>query len=225
MPHPALACDERTSTVNDLRLASWADVAKIVAAFVAVVVALVGSGFVWNELWHIPDLRYTVLPTYEVGGQHFSGLILENRGRAAASGVLLKTSGLDAPIEALEIQSDELFAVREGGEGEVDVAVWLDRLTRGASITLYLLTSEDVEVEDSLSIMADNGPAKPVGGDNSSSWDLWAGFALGFAFAGAVGYTSQRLILLRYKRRVRRQPASSSVRQEDTPTDEQGDGD
>ena len=152
---------------------------------------VLGAGFIYNEMWRVPNLRYTMLPSYQAANQYFSGLVLENRGRAAANGVLIKVSALGTPIDALEIQSDELFEVREGGEGKESVAIWLDRLTTGASVTVYLLTAEDAGIEDSLTITADRGLARPAASTEPGWSALLGAAAIGFMLAGLVGLTAQ----------------------------------
>lgn len=151
------------------RLTRWANLAKIVAVLVSVITFTLGGGFLWNHVWHVPNLVYTILPSYEVGGQSFSGLVIENRGRDTAHDVLIKIFDLDTEIEALRIESDELATIREGGQGTRGVTIWLDRITDGSSVMVYILTKPGVALEGHISITAEEGRAVPISAKQASS--------------------------------------------------------
>jgi hypothetical protein len=72
----------------------WSGCARILGAGTALVAAcitcagLLGVGnFLYNEVWQSKLLVYTVLPYYDLGGQTFTGLVVENRGRAPLTNV------------------------------------------------------------------------------------------------------------------------------------------
>lgn len=151
------------------RLTQWANLAKIITVLVSIVAFLLGSGFFWNHVWSIPNLVYTILPSYGVGGRSFGGFVVENRGRAAAHGVLIKVIDLGANIEALEIKSDEAVVLQKGGQGAQTIEVWLDRIVPRSSLTIYVLTNQDISLEDHISITAEEGRGVPASSEDPGS--------------------------------------------------------
>jgi len=151
----------------------WAGWARIVGAGIAIIVFLLGSGFFYTEVWNAPVLSYTILPTYDLGSQAFSGVIVENRGRVVLTDVQVIIDDLDAPIEALNIPGPhEPANVEAGGEGERNLRIVAERLSTEASLPIYLLTGGPVELsEDTLLVAANETRGERNIGSNMGSID------------------------------------------------------
>ena len=155
--------------MTEERLNLAGNLAKIITALLGIVTVALGSGFFWTQVWHIPNLVYTILPSYEVGGQVFGGIVVENRGRASAHNVLFKLSDLNQPIQALKVKSDDVIALREGGEGTPGLIMWSDRVTPGSTTTVYFLSREALSFDDHLTVSFEEGAAIPGSGENPAS--------------------------------------------------------
>lgn len=138
-----------------------ATIAPMLSVVIGLLVLVLGGGFVYNRWFNVPDLAYTILPTYRLQDQSFGGLVVENRGRATAHDVSIRVTDLASNIEQYSIDSDELWTLEEGGTGASGITIWLDRMTAGSSITIYLLTPEPIEL-DGLAVRAEEGPAHPA---------------------------------------------------------------
>lgn len=136
-------------------------IAPIVSAVITLLLLILGGGFVYNNWFNVPDLAYTILPTYELENLSFGGLVVENRGRATAHDVSIRLTDLASSIEQYSVDSDELWALEEGGTGSAGMTIWLDRMTAGSSTTIYLLTSEPIELEG-VAVRAEEGPGHPA---------------------------------------------------------------
>lgn len=136
----------------------WANRAKVLAPLIVSILGLIlGTGFVWNELINIPKLTYSFLPTYEVGGQNFGGLVIENRGRTTAHDVIIKVSDLGVTIDTLRMETNEIAVLQNGGEGEQNATVLLDRMVSGSTLTIYMLTSQSVSLDNHVTVIAEEG--------------------------------------------------------------------
>lgn len=143
-------------------LGKAANVAKIVTAVVGIAILLLGGGWFY-EVWHAPDLVYSVLPTYEVGGQAFSGVVVENRGRATAHNVRISIANLGSTIDSIEVETSEPFQIEDGGRNKDRVTVFTDRLVSGASVTIYMLTGIPTSTGKEVTVTSDQGPAASTG--------------------------------------------------------------
>jgi hypothetical protein len=72
------------------QLSRWADIVRIIGPIIGpligALVTLVGGWIIYNA-WNVPDLRYTVLPTYNMQAEAFSGLAVCRRGLAPTSAI------------------------------------------------------------------------------------------------------------------------------------------
>ena len=132
-------------------------VAAAVGAAIALIVFVFGGGFIYNHWYNVPDLTYTVLPSYQVEGVSFAGLVVENRGRTTAHEVLINLGDLHTNIQQYSVDSQELWTQRGGGTAEATLLLWLDRMASGSSLTVYLLTDGEARLDD-LGVTAEEGP-------------------------------------------------------------------
>jgi hypothetical protein len=127
----------------------WKAWAAIVSAIVALGVLLLGGGFFYNEIWLSKILTYTILPTYDLGKQAFTGLIIENRGRVNLTNIDVILSDLGAPIQALNMPgAHEPAQIVDGGIGKEKIYIKMPRLSRGTSLAIYMLTSGPVSLQE-----------------------------------------------------------------------------
>jgi len=131
----------------------WSGWAKIIGVVISLV-ALLGFGtFFYDEVWYKKELTYTILPTYDLGDQAFSGLVVENRGQVSLTDVQIILSDLEAPIEVLNMPgAHEPDQVVSGGEGQREVRIVMPRLSKGSSLSIYMLTSAPVTLEEEKTI-------------------------------------------------------------------------
>ena len=148
------------------RLGQWANVAKIVAAVAVVITLVLGGGFFYSEIWNVSDLRYTILPTYDAKDMVFSGLIVENRGRAPVRDVDIILTDLEHDISLLHMpglygkQADTDWDPNNPRNG---ATVEMERLPEGSSLPIYLLTSSPITLGEgkTFAISSNRGKAKP----------------------------------------------------------------
>ena len=157
---------------------------------VALLAFLLSSGFayfVYENFVDVPDVVYAVLPTYELEDQSFSGLVVENTGRATAHEVRISLGDLRTTIEQASVQSEESWRQEGGGSGEATFVIWLDRMTRGSSVTIYLLT-EGAPLLVDVDVRTDEGPGHAAGGQSIAALALPAllGAVLGGLLASGV---------------------------------------
>ena len=120
----------------------WGGFAKVIGTIVALL-ALLGLGFFFqNEVWQKKSLTYTILPSYDLGEQAFSGLVIENRGRVPLTDVQIIINDLEAPIQALRMPgAHEPANIVDGGEGQNQIRIELPRFSKGGSLPIYLVTN------------------------------------------------------------------------------------
>lgn len=136
-------------------------IVTVIGALGTLLILVFGGGFVYNNWFNVPDLAYTILPTYKLQDQSFGGLVVENRGRATAHDVSIRLTDLASNIEQYSIDSDELCTLKDGGTGASHMTIWLDRMTAGSATTIYLLTLEPIEL-DGVAVRAEEGPGHPA---------------------------------------------------------------
>jgi hypothetical protein len=94
------------------------------------------------------DLRYTVLPPYEIPNLIvITGLLVENRGDKDAQNVSIEIryDGNNASkIHHMQVMSDERYVLRGGGEEHDFAMVRLRRMSPGSKVFVYMATSEAV---------------------------------------------------------------------------------
>lgn len=134
-------------------------VGKVVGPVVILVLGLsVPSGFWYYNWYKVPDITYRVLPAYELESTSQLGfVVVENRGRATAHQVLIRVYTLSSAIDYYRVESQELWSLVEGGAGDAHLALWLDRMTSGSSLTIFLTTSPMGAV-DGVTVVSEEGP-------------------------------------------------------------------
>ena len=125
----------------------WGGLAKVLGTVVAILAILGLGSFISNEVWQKKSLTYTILPSYDLGEQAFSGLVIENRGRVPLTDVQIILTDLEATIQALQMPgAHEPANIVDGGEGQNQVRIELPRFSKGGSLPIYLMTSSAVTV-------------------------------------------------------------------------------
>jgi len=154
---------------------------------IAPLVLLLGSGvlyFLYENLVNVPDVTYTVLPSYELEPASQLGLVVvENRGRATAHDVLIRVYAVGSAIDYYRVESHELWRLVQGGAGDGYIAIWLDRIASGSSLTMYLNTSPVGEV-DGVTVTTEEGRGHVAGEQSTAA--LGAPIALGAVLGGLI---------------------------------------
>jgi hypothetical protein len=140
----------------------------VVGSIVASGAFVLGSGFFYNHWYNVPDVTFTVLPTYALESLSFGGVVVENRGRATAHDVLISLPDLGTTIQEYSVDSVERWSLESGGEQEDNLVLWMDRMTSGSSVTVYLLTSTPSDF-DSVAVTTEEGPGRKAMADSESS--------------------------------------------------------
>ena len=131
-----------------------------VAPTVAVLLLVLGGGFFYNNVWNVPDVRYTILPVYDVPPTAISGVVIENRGRRTAEELWVKCQLGEALAKDVVVKSDEPYTLRDGGKvGDDHFSLWLDRLTPGSSLTIYMVAENPPRIEEGIVITSKDGRA------------------------------------------------------------------
>lgn len=96
-----------------------------------------------------PDLKYIILPPYEVPDLIvIGGVIVENRGNAPAHNVkiVLEYDGAEANrIRHLQVMSDVEYIVRGGGEHQSFATLRARRLDPGKKLVIYFSGTSAVQ--------------------------------------------------------------------------------
>jgi hypothetical protein len=138
----------------------WSGWAKIIGTVVALLAVLGVGSFFYNEVWQKKSLTYTILPSYDLGEQAFSGLVIENRGRVPLTDVQIIITDLDAPIQVLRMPgAHEPANIVEGGEGHDKVRIELPRFSKGSSLPVYLVTNSAPRIEPGANFLVTSAEA------------------------------------------------------------------
>jgi hypothetical protein len=166
----------------------WVGLAGVVIA----ALTLVGVGkFIYDEVWHQKKLTYTVLPTYDLQNQFFTGLVVENRGRVTLTDVRIVFSDLDAPMRSDPYMpgAHEPANLVSGGKNQTEALIELPRLSKGASLPAYILTPEEVSLEESETFFVSSRETPGVAGSETSSLGV-------FIIIGLVNVVLTFLVML-----------------------------
>lgn len=174
----------------------WSGWARILGTAIALA-ALLGVGTLfYDRVWQSKVLTYTVLPNYDLGDQVFSGLVIENRGRAPLHDIRVVLSDLGTNIEALNTPgAGEPIDVADGGEGHDNVRIEMPLLFPAKSFSIYMLTSEEIGLEQDRTLYV---RARETAGVSAGESLLALETAILVAVAGALGgivgslYTSRQ---------------------------------
>jgi len=147
---------------------------------------LLGSGimyFLYDNFVNVPDITYRVLPSYELDTASQLGLVVvENRGRATAHDVLIRVYTVSSAIDHYRVETQELWSLVDGGAGDAQLGLWLDRMTSGSTLTVFVQTLPMGEV-DGVAVRSEEGPGRAA--DEQSMSIPGASVALA-AVVGAV---------------------------------------
>ncbi len=169
----------------------WKGWGTIAGAIIALAGLILGGGFFYNEIWLSKVLSYTVLPTYDVGNQAFTGLVIENRGRVNLTDVEIILADLDAPIQAMNMPgAHEPAQIISGGIGENKATIQMPRLSQGASLSIYMLTGGPIRLQpnNSFFISSKETVGIPSTTQPSNPWPI-------LVFVTASGYFLYRAII------------------------------
>ena len=165
---------------------SWIRYLPFVSILITFLILVLGGGtFLYNNVWRIADIRYKILPAYEVTSFSVGGLTIDNSGRKSAEGVWIKADLESTLTEDITIKSDEPYEIRQGGSsGEDNFHIWLDRLTPSASVTIYIVSLQPSFSEQGLYMTWKDGKARPWSSRAPYSW-VWSIFVgLGASLGG-----------------------------------------
>jgi hypothetical protein len=130
-----MAREERTGALGGLREA----------------LAPLARRLAWSKPATESDLRYTILPPYEIPGIIvITGLLVENLGDEAARNVRIEVSydgTAVAMIHHMQVMSDEDYILRGGGEQHAFATIRLRAMSPGSKVFIYMATSDTVEPE------------------------------------------------------------------------------
>jgi hypothetical protein len=171
---------------------------------IALLGLILGSGvvyFLYDNFVNVPDVTYTVLPSYELDAASQLGLVVvENRGRATAHDVLVRVYTLSSAIDYYIVESEELWTLAEGGAGDAYMVLWLDRMARGSSLTIFITTSPLGEV-DGVTVTTEEGRGHVAGGQSIAV--LGAPVALGAVLGALIASVVSYAFYSRLKSRLR----------------------
>lgn len=173
MPNPSGS--QRKSKPRRRRPKRRGGISSLVGLLVSLAGLIFGGGIFWR-FYSIPSVQYAILPSYTLSSGTFSAVIIENRGQATARNLNARITS-QSTIKEVRIESIEEYT-SEGGQGEKELILRLNRMVPGASLTAYLLTEGPTELtvtgtaEDSM-ISRGSGPQN-------------TGLILGSGFVGFV---------------------------------------
>lgn len=119
--------------------------------FAAGIVVLVAAAALAVYLWRyrVPRLVHTLLPPYEVPDVILvGGVIVENRGRAAAPNVRVNIQFegmLPSKIHHLDVQSAQPYVLRAGGEQFDFATIRFRELSPYSKVFIYWAASDRVQ--------------------------------------------------------------------------------
>ncbi|MFB0521203.1 MAG: hypothetical protein ACETWD_07230 [Desulfatiglandales bacterium] len=171
---------------SNLSKINWPQVISIVIALAGLIL---GGGFFYNEVWKSKALTYTVLPTYDAGGQSFSGLVIENRGRVPLTDVHIILSNLEAPIESLNIPGPhEPAQLISGGEGQTELFIKMPRLSSGAPpLSIYILTFDTLTLKEGKTFFVSSKEVAGTPSEKEPTTSIWIITAFGGMGASLMG--------------------------------------
>ena len=187
----------------------WSGWAKIVGSVVSILIFLGVGSFIYNEVWQKKSLTYTILPSYDLGEQAFSGLVIENRGRVPLTDVRIILTDLEAPIQALKMPgAHEPANIVDGGEGQNQLSIQLPRLSKGGSLSIYLMTSSAVKVVPGTNFLVVSGE---TAGESSAEPDkMFAVVEIMTAFITLLATGAISMKFFRDEARSKKPPAQSA---------------
>lgn len=196
---------ERTKISSSVE--RWSGWLKLLGAVISLAGLLGFSGFFYERIWASKVLAYTLLPTYELTDQAFSGIVVENRGRVSLTDVQVVFADLEAPILALNMPgAHEPAAISAGGPGAADALIEIPRLSKEATISIYMLTTEAVKLEEGRTLFVSSNETVGVVATTAEQSEMQFARALAAAsvLVGLIGVGSAILLVRRSKVRISR---------------------
>ncbi len=140
--------------------------------FIWALLILLAAGLIlvifWQRELRVPRLVHTRLPPYDVPDVILvGGVMIENRGRAAAPNVKVEIQygqGDSARIQHMHIASDEPYIMRGGGEQYNFATIRLRELRPGKKLVVYWAAREDFQPHISVTSF------QPTGKDLVAQW-------------------------------------------------------
>jgi hypothetical protein len=113
-------------------------------------IALAAAAFyVWQTRYNVPNLFYTLLPSYEIPDViTVSALLVENRGRVGAPNIkiVIQFDGDDAPmIHHMQVASTEGAVTQNGGERHTFAQIEARLIRPHGRIVVYWAAGRDVQ--------------------------------------------------------------------------------
>jgi hypothetical protein len=184
------------------RLGGWANVLLAVIGLLT----LLGVGpWFYNEVWEKKLLTYTILPTYDLGTQVFTGVVIENRGRVTLTDVKVVFSDLGDPIDNVNMPgAHEPAYIATGGIGQEEMLIEMPRLSKEASLSIYLLTSDEVELAEGTTLYVSSSEVNGKASSETDSPSLEISIAALFFVVATIAASAREVRnLIRQMRRPR----------------------
>jgi hypothetical protein len=147
------------------QLSRWADIAKIAGTIISFFALFFGGNYFYSEVWNVSDLRYTVLPASDTEAAPFSGLVVENRGRAPAHEVEIILADLEYDIQGLQMPGphEKANTTWNSGNPTNSARIQMERLSPGLPLSIYIRTSGPVTLAEgrTFTVVSDRGKAGP----------------------------------------------------------------
>jgi hypothetical protein len=157
----------------------------LVALIVSILVWLFGRGIYWR-FQDVPKLRWIEQADYRFSSDNIiSGIRVENRGNKTAHDVAIRIRNKpDEPYLSVAVESDEDYEVKEGGENESYIRLWLQRMVPGEAITVNFATARPVE--KTVTILSEEGKGQPAETQERLLWRSQVVVALIAALASII---------------------------------------
>lgn len=134
--------EEQSSERSGSKLTNYAIIGGLI---LAIIVFLLGNGFYYNEVYKSKILSYNIFPSYDLGNQFFTGIVIENRGRVLLTDVEVILSDLESDIVKISIPGPhQSINIVEGGEGTKELRTMMPRFSQGTFLHIYIITSEPI---------------------------------------------------------------------------------
>jgi hypothetical protein len=175
--------------MSEEKARGWEFWLKLIGTLIALG-GLFGLGTLfYEEVWRQKKLTYTVLPTYDLQNQFFTGLVVDNRGRVTLTDVQVVISDLEAPMRSDPYMpgAHEPATVVSGGKNQTEAVIELPRLSKAASLPVYILTPEQVNLEEDVTFFVSSRETPGVNASKTSSWVAVIGFIAGLGASIGTG--------------------------------------
>ena len=136
----------KTNSEAQSRKIPWLQIIPIILSLFTF---LLGGGYFYNNFINRPVLAYTVLESYDLGSQFFSGVVIENRGKQNLTDINLTISNLTSEITALNFPGlHEPISITSGGINTNSVTIEMPRLSSGKALSVYVLSAKPLSINE-----------------------------------------------------------------------------